>query len=125
VLKSRLSEYITRLSLLAVYSSFFVVQAFYTSGNTDQVSGYRLMGNASIQKDQHAFNSLSDKNSSSKPTNIRLNKRFQPEAIPTCAYTALPPLFIHTLVYLVSTPTEYLLISSILADSLRGPPSMG
>jgi hypothetical protein len=125
VLKRQLFNYITRLLLLSIYAAFFMVQTLYTPGNNDPVGNYFVKGSGPGQKDQHTVKKLTSKNDSSKQVNIRLNKRFQPEAILTCESAVLPAFPIHRSLYQVIKPTTYLLISSILTDSLRGPPSVG
>lgn len=123
VVKYRLLAYITRVVLFVVYVSFFIVQCFFVANNNYQ-SSLPLVSKAKTPVRLKQYHPASAKKDGKRAT-VRLNKRFQPQAmlfhcgtdiLVPCSYITAP---------VSSTPTGYLLISSILVDSLRGPPAIG
>lgn len=110
--------------LLAVYVSFFAVQLLFNAGaNTQQSRSYthHYIEQAHKEGSQKITLSAASATKSIKK-NIRLNKRFQPVSMPSMAYAVVAPFPVYITTAVVSKPVDYLLIASILTDSLRGPP---
>lgn len=124
-MKSILIRHISRFILLSVYVSFFLVQSFTTTVNDLSVSSFYSYCHTSSNKDYQKVKKMSGSKTDSKQTNNRLNKRFQPEAFLSCSQAPLSQNVIHIQTYQSAKPIDHLLISSILAASLRGPPAMG
>ncbi len=118
---SKIFLLITRSILLAIYSAFFLVQLFYNTGSDSILSASRNFYYNMQTGKQKKLTADSMHHNNTK-SNIRLNKRFQPALVPDMAYTGeeLAVKYInrdHS-----GKPKDYLLISFILAASLRGPP---
>jgi len=106
-----------------VYAAFFAVQLSF---NFDVSNRTNFAQRASLQQQKQGpvKATLTKANNTSKRVNIRLNKRFHPETFPSYAGTVQAP----PVVYIDGTkpvhPKEYLLLSVILAQTLRGPPAV-
>jgi hypothetical protein len=105
-----------RSLLLAIYALFFVVQFFSNNRAENNINYY---SQNIIQKhlqtaSPHHHNQ----------TGFRLNKRFQPGIVPdfVCGVEELPVKYLRK--DKIDKPDDYLLISFILASSLRGPPEL-
>ena len=111
-----------RLLFIVVYTVFFIVQVFSSIGNI--AAGKALNSSHSIHKATICHQSCltSSESSGAKKSEIRLNKRFHPESIPGISYsvTAIFPRLI--VIVKPLKPEDYLRISLVLTDSLRGPP---
>ncbi len=110
--------------LLSVYVPFFLVQLFFNVGSFVDASTYThttySTGKAQSNNWRKELSSSNEKKGG--PSKIRLNKRFHPESMPSLTFSLGEPLQAYIPTIKIDRPQEYLLISSILADSLRGPP---
>lgn len=109
-----------RISLLGIYALFFTVQFFFNfKSDTTEQNTKALYEQAQIAKQKNIVANKSDHN---KKPGIRLNKRFQPSMMPAMAYAGedIPLKYLDQ--EKIGKPHDYLLISFILATSLRGPP---
>lgn len=117
---NKLLLFINRIILLAIYVSFFVVQTVNNS-----IADYTTRSNISLTsfKDGVGIKVFSsNKAKDYLKSNIRLNKRFHPESIIGVSYSLAQPVLLLSATIIKSKPQDYLLISSIIRDSLRGPP---
>ncbi|MGC4038558.1 MAG: hypothetical protein QM764_21525 [Chitinophagaceae bacterium] len=117
----KLSSILRHCILLSLYAVFFLVQfSCITGPDNTSIPVTSISFHQSIEKGK-VFAAKEDR---AKKTNLRLNKRFQP----ALAESQFNPLAGTPLKYIsrdsLSTPKDYLLISFILATSLRGPPSL-
>lgn len=109
-----------------LYISFFVVQLFFNYSSfsrqaTDAPASTYL--HAIPLQGQKNEAKITNKNASKKNTsNIRLNKRFQPASLPSFIVSISAPIQFFGCLDQMDKPKDYLLIASILTDSLRGPP---
>jgi hypothetical protein len=109
-----------RVILFAVYVSFFIVQSVknFSSDYSSQTKvSFNSLKAGAIKK----FVS-SAKAKDSQKSNIRLNKRFHPESITSISYSLDEPFYLLSAKTISTKPQDHLLISSLLRDSLRGPP---
>lgn len=110
-----------RILLMILYAVFFLVQFSCITG-PDNISV--AVNSLSYHKSTDKEKSFTAKNDHSKKTKIRLNKRFQP-VISEDITNPLPEAPVKYVTRNnLSKPNDYLLISFILAASLRGPPSL-
>ncbi|MBS1576037.1 MAG: hypothetical protein JST09_12115 [Bacteroidetes bacterium] len=110
-----------RILLMILYAIFFLVQFSCITG-PDNISV--AVNSLSYHKSTDKEKSFTAKNDHSKKTKIRLNKRFQP-VISEDITNPLPEAPVKYVTRNnLSKPNDYLLISFILAASLRGPPSL-
>ncbi|MCW3117608.1 MAG: hypothetical protein JWM28_1690 [Chitinophagaceae bacterium] len=108
--------------LLGIYAAFFVVQFFF---NTSSENNFTSPGNIYyLVKTDKQNNLIKGKTTPENKIHIRLNKRFQPTVIPDGAYTGVQIPITYINKSKTDKPKDYLLISFILAASLRGPPSL-
>lgn len=118
-------DYIARIVLFVVYASFFVVQSFFIVNNNYQSPFPVVSAHHASEKVNTTHPSLSAKKETGKHPASRLNRRFQPQDLLSFIGTDLRAPVSFTVMFTSSKPTGHLLISSILADSLRGPPAIG
>jgi hypothetical protein len=113
--------FLRRSALIIIYAAFFLVQFFCVTGQGNTIVP---AATPSYHNDQGKQKVVTSKNDRSKKTKVRLNKRFQPVIADDIVnpIAELPVKYIST--NKPSKPREYLLISFILAASLRGPPSL-
>lgn len=112
---------ILRLLFLTVYGAFFIVQLGFNVGTTvPHATLHYLSGSQANNSKGKCV--VSTKTSDGKKVNIRLNKRFEPASVSAGIYTLPVPKPILLKKAAFGKPADYLLISSILVDSLRGPP---
>lgn len=109
----------TYMTILSLYTVFFMVQIFNSSAAIGS-DGSRL--SFITTKTAAKEKTLTSKPSHEKKSGIRLNKRFHPENITSINYFIERPVLIIAGRVSHNKPKDYLLISSILSDSLRGPP---
>ncbi|MBS1608716.1 MAG: hypothetical protein JSS70_08150 [Bacteroidetes bacterium] len=110
-----------RILLMILYAVFFLVQFSCITG-PDNISV--AVNSLSYHKSTDKEKSFTAKNDHSKKTKIRLNKRFHP-VISEDITNPLPEAPVKYVTRNnLSKPNDYLLISFILAASLRGPPSL-
>ncbi|MGC4037952.1 MAG: hypothetical protein QM764_18465 [Chitinophagaceae bacterium] len=103
---------------MCVYICFFTVQLFCITAPDSSA----VITPLHFHKAKEKQNSVDNPQDHVKKTRLSINKRFQ-HAIGDILLTNLENVTIHHPVQLYSIrPTEYLLISSILATSLRVPP---
>ena len=118
----RLFLLLRQSALLLVYAAFFLVQFFCITGsdNTTAIP----VAVVSHYKEPVKEKIFTAKNDHSKKTKIRLNKRFQPAIADGILYAGedVPIKYINC--NNLSKAKDYLLISFILAASLRGPPGL-
>ncbi|MES1217751.1 MAG: hypothetical protein ABUT20_19755 [Bacteroidota bacterium] len=108
--------------MLIIYAAFFGVHFFCNPGVEKNLT---VSGSISYQVKDGKQKSLHTGNANQKKkSSIRLNKRFQPAIVPDIVYSSvqLPVKFIDNT--RSEKPKSYLLISFILAASLRGPPQL-
>ena len=110
---------ISRLAIFSLYVVFFVVQVCNSSAASNSDRTYVSLNTTKASSKEKTFTS---KSGQEKKVNIRLNKRFHPESITSLEYKLERPLTIISENFTLNKPKDHLLISSILADSLRGPP---
>jgi hypothetical protein len=120
--KHNISSYFIRVSVLFLYVSFFIVQLFF---NFDIANHSNANTFLSFNKSA-AYQSLSilkaNKEKGKKQT-IRLNKRFEPKAIPAYNIIIEKP----SLCYLETKPfvsNSFVVVHApfLLSQSFRGPP---
>ncbi len=119
ILLYQVKNIVSKLAILSLYAVFFVVQIFNSSVISSS-EGTNLCLNTAKACAKEKI--LSGKSADGKKTNIRLNKRFHPESITSLKYRLDSPFLIISGNFTLNKPKDYLLISSILTDSLRGPP---
>ena len=115
----------TRVCLILVYVSFYMVQLNVHFGKTPTVSF--LTGDFISQQSDNAFHSVlkKDKHKDSKAVSFRLNKRFHPSHL----FTA-PEVLQDLITYSFNIETELLNDTQSLTNfsfnspSLRGPPAI-
>ena len=122
---NRLSSYFIKLPVLLVYLVFFTVQLFYnidTAQHSHPV--YRLSLEQYLQK-QPGKQSLV-KHASTKTqvhSKLRLNKRFQPAAIPVLGAISVELPLVYAVPLQTRLPNTVSLPSIYpMAHALRGPP---
>jgi hypothetical protein len=117
----KLLLFLHRSALLAIYAAFFLVQFFCVTGQNNTTVP---AATPSYHADQGKQKIVAAKSDRTKKTKVRLNKRFQPAIADDILnpIAELPVKYINT--DNPAKPREYLLISFILAASLRGPPSL-
>lgn len=117
----KLSFLSRRVFLLALYAVFFLVQfSCITGPDNTSIAITTLTYHKSTDKEKV----FTAKNDRSKKTKVRLNKRFQP-VISEDITNPVPEAPVKYITRNnLSKPKDYLLISFILAASLRGPPSL-
>jgi len=109
-----------RLLLLGIYGLFFTVQFFFNfKSDTSAQDNTVQCQQAHIAKQKNIIANKPDHN---KKPGFRLNKRFQPPMMPAMAYAGedIPLKYLDR--QKIGKPHDHLLISFILATSLRGPP---
>jgi hypothetical protein len=116
--------FIRRFLLLSIYAVFFVVQFFFNfKSDNNNIITYSGNPYATVQSSIQKHFVVAKDHHHKKP-GFRLNKRFQPAIVPSI-FTPCEEI---PVVYLnkdkISKPDDYLLISFILAKSLRGPPAV-
>ena len=110
-----------RCALTSIYGAFFLVHLFCFTGH-DNVTVSTTSPNYHSEPGKQK--TIATKNDRNKKTKIRLNKRFQPAIADLILHpeSCLPIKYID--VSNPAKPKDYLLISFILAASLRGPPTL-
>jgi len=110
-----------RSALIMVYTAFFLVHFFCFTGRDHTCV---TTASPAYNNETGKLKTLTAKNERSKKTKVRLNKRFQ-LALAGPAVNSLTDLPIQYLDAIKPASTQdYLLISVILAASLRGPPTL-
>jgi len=109
-------------ALLLVYGAFFLVQFSCITGsdNTTAIPAAAI----SHYKEPAKEKIFTAKNDHSKKTKIRLNKRFQPAIADGILNAGEDTPIKYISCNDLSRAKDYLLISFILAASLRGPPGL-
>jgi len=112
-----------RFFLLTLYGVFFFVQFFFNFRSDNNIISDSSNSYATVQTTAQKNFVLAKDHQHKKP-GFRLNKRYQPTIVPSI-FTPCEEI---PVAYLnkgnVNKPDDYLLISFILAKSLRGPPQL-
>ncbi|MBS1597242.1 MAG: hypothetical protein JST75_03390 [Bacteroidetes bacterium] len=119
---STLLSFGKRFLLLIIYVVFFIVQFFFNFRSDSSISFNEISYHNSLTGKQKNF--LAAKPDHNHKPGFRLNKRFQPAIVPdiVCSAKEIPVKYLNR--SKINKPDDYLLISFILATSLRGPPAL-
>jgi hypothetical protein len=117
---------ISNFLICLLYAAFFIVQIFFNIGSSF-VCDSNLSDNhlSSVAKGNYKGEGIATYNNGCKnktTSKVRLNKRFHPESMPSLEFAVDEPINSFACTPKLGKPQDYLLISSILAYSLRGPP---
>ena len=106
-----------RILILVVYGVFFMVHFFYVATVKSAYPHTPVKGGTTIQ-----VRLKDDKTISVRKPVIKLNKRFHQESIEPVGYVFLERYSVPDNNMVVARVHDYLLISLILSQGLRGPP---
>ena len=126
--KPGILSYIIKTVLLFLYFSFFIVQLFFVCGNTNSDASNTfplLTGNGTALHHATPILKKTDRQKD-KTQSIRLNKRFEPGAMPVCYWVDVKsPVYHLETKRFVSSYRAFIPSSILYPQSFRGPPNVG
>lgn len=118
-LVNNIKIFLARVAIFSLYAVFFMVHITTSSviSHTEYSNIVSVKTTVPSKEKVHT-----GKSETARKKNIRLNKRFHPESITSLEYSLKTPTTLFSDKFTLNKPEDYLLISSIIRDSLRGPP---